>query len=738
MNVTSKLAAIMFTDIAGYTFIMGSNETKAMELLHQNRSLQKPLIEQYGGIWHKEMGDGVLASFDSAYQAVKCAIDIQELATGDLQNKIRIGIHLGEVIIEGGDVLGDGVNIASRIEPLAPNGGIYISESVYQSIQSKAEIHAEFVKEASLKNVKQPIKLYQVKTGNEQKSVKNQSSRKGKLLLPLILAIIIACASVFLLWNKTTWFQNFIGVNMMVNQEEEKSIAVLPIKYLSEDQTKKYHAAGVTSSIIGHLSNIEGLRVISELSVEPYNNTKKNANEIANELGVRYLLLGNYLFDGKEVILNTHLVDKEGNQLFFEEYKIPFTEIMTTQSTIARTIADRLNIQLSRQAKRSVEKSLTQNIEAYDYYVQGHDHLVSYLLTRNSEDFANAEFTYQQALKYDLNFAKVYVDLAQLYAWNDDKINYPWDTVNYLVEKALNLDKNLAEGYFLKGWLFYVRRQGFEKAIRELEHSISLNPNHAWSHYMLGSSNRELQNWEEAAKYYKKTMQLEKGSPMMSMVYEDIGTLHLRIGDFEEALAYFDRSFSIQPYSVYTYIPYYNSLLALGRFDDAIELSRRFYEKDQNMAYAEQAAISLSILNRFVDSNEYWEQAIALTNTHHGNALNEEFRYAYVLWNLGNEKKARKIFRNQIARFEKELDNSAAKSQALYNLAAIKAFLNEKEESFEYLKQLGKTDFPPYLASFMKYDPLFEPIQGSDQFVNLSKNRLAEFAEIIERIGQLE
>src|SRR3954467_8377201 len=164
MSSTRQLAAIMFTDIVGYTTLMGNDEESAFEILHKNRQLQKPLIEQYSGRWIKELGDGVLASFPTVTDAVQCAIQIQKGCNEGNSFKLRIGIHLGEVVFEDEDVFGDGVNIASRIQVLAPIGGIWISEAVYNNVSNKKEINTKYVREEFLKHVKEPVRIYEVIT----------------------------------------------------------------------------------------------------------------------------------------------------------------------------------------------------------------------------------------------------------------------------------------------------------------------------------------------------------------------------------------------------------------------------------------------------------------------------------------------------------------------------------------------------------------------------------------------
>src|SRR5678815_5306468 len=193
MSSSRQLAAIMFTDIVGYTALMGKDEQKAFQLLDKNRQIQKPIIEQYHGKWIKELGDGVMASFNTVSDAVNAAIKIQQTCNAAKQFQLRVGIHLGEVVFENDDVFGDGVNIASRIQAIANPGSIYISETVYKSISNKQEFQTKFVKEEKLKNVKEPIKIYQlIAEGVMQHQLNIGQKIKPKPKVLLISIIVVA------------------------------------------------------------------------------------------------------------------------------------------------------------------------------------------------------------------------------------------------------------------------------------------------------------------------------------------------------------------------------------------------------------------------------------------------------------------------------------------------------------------------------------------------------------------
>src|SRR5688572_10910064 len=228
MPSSRQLAAIMFTDIVGYTALMGRDEQKAFDLLEKNRQMQKPIIEQYHGRWIKELGDGVMASFNTVSDAVAASIKIQQTCNATKDFQLRIGMHLGEVVFENDDVFGDGVNIASRIQAIAHPGSIYISEAVHNSIANKKEFIAKFATEEKLKNVKGPVKIYQVLAEgvvHHQMNLGQKLKPKPKALQVSITVIALLIAGYFI---QKIFVPRKKSQIVATNESMEKSIAVLP------------------------------------------------------------------------------------------------------------------------------------------------------------------------------------------------------------------------------------------------------------------------------------------------------------------------------------------------------------------------------------------------------------------------------------------------------------------------------------------------------------------------------
>lgn len=443
MQQSRRLAAIMFTDIVGYTALMGEDEQKAFELLKKNRELQKPIIEDFKGQWIKELGDGVLASFNTVSDAVYAAIKIQEACTNSKKFLLRIGIHLGEVVFENNDVFGDGVNIAARIQAIATPGGIYVSEPVQNNISNKKEITTRFVKEETLKNVKDPVKIYEVIS-------------KGQTAPP----------------NSTVASTNF---------HRGKSIAVLPFVNMSNDPEQEYFCDGISEEIMNALAQVDNLRVIARTSAFSFKGKNLDVREIGKSLDVNTLLEGSVRKAGNNLRITTKLVQvADGSNLWSSRYDRVLEDVFSIQDNIAENVATALRGVLTPKEKEAIRRPET-NIESYEYFLKGRQlyHQLS---------LKEATKMLEKAIALDAHYAPAYAALADAHSWL-----YEWLGGNMFdlaaaeknSQKALSLAPNLAESHSSRGFVLSLGKR-YDEAEREFEKAIQLNASCFEAYYYYG------------------------------------------------------------------------------------------------------------------------------------------------------------------------------------------------------------------------------------------------------------
>ena len=264
MSSTRQLAAIMFTDIAGYTALMGNDEQKAFELLKKNRSLQKPIIEQFNGRWIKELGDGVMASFNTVSDAVNAAIKIQESCNAAKDFQLSIGIHQGEIIFENNDIYGDAVNIASRIQSLGVPGSVLFSKKITDEIRNKAEFRLTSLGSFEFKNVEEPIEVFALSNPGfvvpkpedmrgKLKTIPKQKSKKGILITAVIAVLVLSSLIIF----KNSFLPGKVVARAI------KSLAILPFENIQNDSTLSFLSDGIPENLINRFSNLIGIKVFA-------------------------------------------------------------------------------------------------------------------------------------------------------------------------------------------------------------------------------------------------------------------------------------------------------------------------------------------------------------------------------------------------------------------------------------------------------------------------------------------
>ena len=537
MPQTRQLAAIMFTDIVGYTSLMGKDENKAFELLDKNRQIQKPIIEEFHGRWIKELGDGVMASFHTVSDAVNAAIKIQQTCSLSKDFQLRIGIHLGELVFENNDVFGDGVNIASRIQAIAHPGSIYISESVHNNISNKKDFQTKFVKEEKLKNVKEPVRIYQVIADgvvSGHSGIGQKIKPKPKVLLISAAIIAILIAGYFI----QKYFANTKSSQVVnTNEKIEKSIAVLPFVNMSADSTQEYFSDGMTESLISDLAQIPGLLVIASNSVFQYKGKSVNPVDAGKELNVSYILEGKLQRSGDIIRVNVRLIEtQKGFHVWVDKFDKKIKDLFLVQDDISHHIVNSLKIAIAKR-EEPISKTPTQNLEAYDYYLRGH-YLFRKNIANDRKDIDSAIILFEKAISLDPKFALAYAALGKactsLYFIYDPDTK--WESKAYVnIEKALSLDPKLADALSAKADLIWTLSKGFphEQAVKQLKQAIQLNPNLVEAHEALGSIYFHIGMFEKSLHEFKIALTLD---PAGKFTKPRIARVHWYQQKFDSAL----------------------------------------------------------------------------------------------------------------------------------------------------------------------------------------------------------
>jgi adenylate cyclase len=461
MNATStsrQLAAIMFTDIVGYTALMGSDEQRAFEILEKNRQLQKPIIEDMNGRWIKELGDGVMASFNTVSDAVKAAIRIQDECNTAKEFQLRIGIHLGEVLFDHEDVFGDGVNIASRIQAIARPGGIYVSEPVYNNISNKKDIGTKFIKEESLKNVKEGVRIYEVFTDTPGPGYPPDSAPKG--------------------------YTPAIAAKPDVKEIPMKSVAVIPFINMSNDPEQEYFSEGMAEEIINSLAHLKDLKVAARTSTFQFKGENVDLKEVGEKLKVKTVLEGSIRKQGSRIRVTTQLINVEdGFHLWSERYDRELDDIFAIQDEIALSITEKLKVSLINGDREQIKKTYTQDTDAYELYLQGR----YYWKKRNQEALETSIGYFQKAIDKDPNYALAWAGLADSYNLLDEygtsRRAETAPKAKAAVSRALQIDDGLGEAHASYASLLLFDDWDWVNAGKEFKKGIDMNPNYATAHH---------------------------------------------------------------------------------------------------------------------------------------------------------------------------------------------------------------------------------------------------------------
>jgi adenylate cyclase len=443
-----RLTAILAADIVGYSRLMGSDEAGTLAELKRIRSeLIDGKIADHQGRIVKLTGDGILTEFPSVVSAVACAVEIQRQirersasVPDDKRIVFRIGVNLGDIIVDGDDIYGDGVNVAARLQAIAPSGGIAISQSVRDQVGNRLDLLFEDRGEHQLKNIEKPVRVYDVLLQEPEDTA------------------------------------------MPSPKKEKPSIAVLPFTNMSGDPEQEYFSDGITEDIITDLSKISALSVVARNTSFTYKGRAVKVESVGRELCVDFILEGSVRKAGARVRVSGQLVSvSDGTHIWAERFDRDLTDIFAIQDEITHAIVEQLKVKLLPQEKMSIGQAPTDNVEAYTYYLRGRDFLYRY----SKRYFELARRMFVKAIELDPNYARAYAGIADCdaFLYMVYQADVPLDGILETAAKALALDNNLAEAHTARGVALSAARD-FDKANAEFERALTLDPNSFEAHFL--------------------------------------------------------------------------------------------------------------------------------------------------------------------------------------------------------------------------------------------------------------
>ena len=580
-----RLAAIFAADMFGYSRLMETDErgTIARQKAHRAELIDPKITEHHGRIV-KTTGDGMLVEFASVVDAVECAVAIQRAmlereadVPNDRRIRYRVGINLGDIVVEGDDIFGDGVNIAARLEEMAEPGGLCISGTAYDHLKQKVNVGYEDLGELHVKNIENPVRVYRVLLGPE--AVGSMIGEKHPSSMPrpfgtiaaIVLIAMLAAGGV--LWWLEPWAPDVEPASlerMALPLPDKPSIAVLPFANLNDDPSQDFFSDGITSDIITDLSKFDDLMVIASNSTFRYKGKPTKVQQVAEELGVRYVLEGSVQRIGDQVRVNIQFVDAiTGQHLWAERYDRELSDIFAVQDEITQKVVAILGVYEGRVAEadraRAKRKAAT-NLSAYELVLLAREIRHRF----NKEDNAKSLELLQKAIGLDPHYARAYVELAWTHF--QDSIQKFVDSPDVSAtkaydsaKKAIEFDDSFGEAYWVLGDIYTYLLEQPEKGVAEFERALALNPNHAdimadWGGWILPYLGRA----EEGIAVVKKAMRL---NPFHADWYNRaLMAAYFTARRYEEAIA---EAQSIEYHTFNSYVVLAASYAHAGRLEEA-------------------------------------------------------------------------------------------------------------------------------------------------------------------------
>jgi len=749
---THQLAAIMFTDIEGYTALMQQDEEKAIRFRNRHREVFNSVTELHNGKILQYYGDGTLSTFHSAIDAVKCGIEMQLAFGEEPKIPVRIGIHTGDILFSEDGIVGDGVNVASRIESLASAHSVFISEKVYDEVKNQTGIQTESMGTFELKNVDKPMEIFaisnpglvvpdktklsgKVRVQSDDKEQEPELNRKKVGIIWLLLPILVAVIGYFLL--TTDVLKGPSKAKISANAYSgKKSIAVLPFRNDSNDSSNVYFINGLMESTLNNLQKIKDLRVISRTSVEKYRNSPKTSPEIAKELNVQYLIEGSGQKIGDQILLHIQLIEAGTDQhLWAEEYNRQASDVFTLQKEIAGNIIDQIQVIITPEEEERINKAPTEDLVAYDFFLKGLDLLTS---SRDPEILNKGISYFKKAIEHDPEFARAYAAIAISYFYLDEgKANkeYP-DLINHYADQALLYDDKLPQSLIAKG-LYYMQNKEYELAESFFEKVLEYNPNNDLVYIFLVELYRNyMPNTEKYLKYALKGIDIDISvydSMTASFSYLHISNAFVQSGFLEEGDYYIRKSLHYYPQNQYA--KHIQAYIQFAKSGDLNKLKQDLKEvlamDSTNLEVLRDNGIVNYFLRDFKTAYIYFNKINEIRDSYNLNIFaGENGKIALTMSKLGYEDRAKKYIN--------EYFEYAQNDRTIYkhlSLTAYYSYIGETEKAIEQLRIFSEQeDYYYWLILFLEPEPLMDNIRDHPDFHKLVDDIEKKFWNYHKRI----
>lgn len=742
-NQSRHLAAILFTDIVGYTAMMQQNEPYAVSIMKRYTSVLQKNVSAHSGQILNDYGDGNLCSFPSATEAVACAVELQTELGEEPKVPLRIGLHIGELFFEDGKVMGDGVNVASRIQSLGQANTILFSSEINNKIKNHPQFSSISLGKFEFKNVDEPVEVFALSndgffvpkkeqlSGKLKETSKTSSSKK----------IILASVFVLLLIAGLFAYKKFSSKSDINNKE--KTIAILPFKNISiNKEENEPFCVGVALELQKKLELLGDLIPIAPQSVERFRDTKLSIAEIAKDLGgISYILQGTVLRDKNKVEVYVWLIDAiTGEKKWSKDYPGEVEDVFTLQENIAQQIASQLQVNITPDEQSRITRVSTKNTKAIDAYNEALNAYVTLVYTFQSTyspsillnpqlyaDYLKTLSLCNRVLELDSSMAEGYVLKAKTLFFKYNKGPFPGllDSVMSVGQKALSLNNNSVDALIILA--SYYQNRGDQKSTELfLQKGLAISPNNFEVNWELGKY-YTVSDPEKSVHFLKKSLRLNPLSVWTPLVYQNLGNTYLTICDFEKAELCFKKTIALSSNSSATAFAIFGLAVIYQRMnkpDSVFKYADWGFRLGDNNAIYFKAEAYCYLKNDCAKAAELYEYLWNKIHEH-----NYEHRWAIALWKAGKKPElAQQLFDSSFAR-------EKVNHPISYDLAGMYAYKGDKENAYRILREIDWQWGMPYL---IKIDPLFDNLRNDKEFKGLVQKALDEKTKLREKIRKME